>query len=55
MSESSRQPVSNSKKTVASMKLFFDGGFTLDENMEKFKTAVRVYGDRAEAGVAEFL
>ena len=37
------------------MKMFLDGGLTLDENVENFKAAVMVYGERAEAGVAEFL
>ena len=48
MCEASRQQVSNSRKTVAFMKLFLEKGYTLDEKAENFKELVMKYGNPAE-------
>ena len=55
MCEASRQQVSNSRKTVAYMKLFLGEGYNLDEKAKKLKGQVMKYGNLAEASVHEFL
>ena len=55
MSNASQQKVVNYRKTVAFLKMFLDGGFTLDDTLESFKATVMMYGDCGEAEVVEFL
>ena len=55
MCEASRQQVSNSRKTVAYMKLFLEEVYNLDEKAKKFKEQVKKYGNLAEASVYEFI
>lgn len=54
-SDATRQQVSNSRNTVAFMKLFLDEGLHLVEGATDFKEAVMAYGVRAETAVSEFL
>ena len=55
MCEASRQQVSNSRKTVAYMKLFLEEGYNLDEKAEKFKELVMKFENLAETRLYKFL
>lgn len=54
-SGASYQHVSDSRHTVAFMKLFLDGGFKLDDGATDFKEVTHAYGLQAKVSIIDFL